>query len=260
MSQYAYDPYVPVRQTNGLGLAGFICSLVGLLVTGGLLCPIGLILSIAALGRQPRGFAIAGLILGLLGTCGGILVVVLLGGAILAALGIAAVAFMYTQGEKLELSSDMVTIGAAVQKYRDEFNYLPAGLEVLSIDESRLIDPWGKRYDYEKIDPQRKFDIVSAGKDKMFGTEDDVRLSALDEMWSKVGDFSVSASQGDGGVVKIDLGNTSINAAGNGGGGKVTIDLGGRVIEVNGNVEPSTTTAPSSTSPAEPAVPQTQPE
>ena len=46
-------------ETNGLGLAGFIVSLVGI-CSGGVLSPIGLVLSIVGLFREPRGFAIAG--------------------------------------------------------------------------------------------------------------------------------------------------------------------------------------------------------
>lgn len=50
---------------NGLGLAGFIVSLVGL-VSRGLISPVGLVMSIVALKREPKGFAIAGLVLGIL--------------------------------------------------------------------------------------------------------------------------------------------------------------------------------------------------
>ena len=53
--------------TNGLGIAGFIVSLVGLLSCG-LLCPIGFLLSLVGLTKQPRGFAIAGAIIGAIGT------------------------------------------------------------------------------------------------------------------------------------------------------------------------------------------------
>jgi len=50
-------------QSNGLGIAGFIVSLVGWL-TCGLLCPVGLILSVIGLFKQPRGMAIAGSVIG----------------------------------------------------------------------------------------------------------------------------------------------------------------------------------------------------
>ena len=72
MSQATPQPqtanvYVPQNPRNGLGLAGFITSIVGW-ITFGLLCPIGLLLSIIALFKAPRGFAIAGLVIGVLGS------------------------------------------------------------------------------------------------------------------------------------------------------------------------------------------------
>ena len=55
------------QPSNGLGTAGFICSLIGFL-TCGTLSPLGLLFSLIAVFKRPRGFAIAGLILGLLGS------------------------------------------------------------------------------------------------------------------------------------------------------------------------------------------------
>ena len=67
MSQFTYEP-LPAEQSNGLAIAGFVCSLLGLF-TGFLLSPIGLILSLVALGRPGgRGFAVAGVVIGLLGS------------------------------------------------------------------------------------------------------------------------------------------------------------------------------------------------
>ncbi len=77
MSQHPQHPQPPQERpqvvyqqapSNGLGVAGFVVSLVGFLVCGGLVCPIGVIMSAVALGREPKGFAIAGLIIGLLGS------------------------------------------------------------------------------------------------------------------------------------------------------------------------------------------------
>ena len=46
--------------SNGLGVAGFVTSLVSLLFTRGFLSPISLLLSLIGLMKKPRGFAIAG--------------------------------------------------------------------------------------------------------------------------------------------------------------------------------------------------------
>lgn len=57
-------PQVVIHQapTNGLGIAGFIVSLVSFLSCG-LLAPIAFILSIIGIFRRPKGFAMAGLII-----------------------------------------------------------------------------------------------------------------------------------------------------------------------------------------------------
>src|SRR5215210_2130737 len=52
--------YPERRPSNTLGIVGFVLAFC--------LPPIGLILSLAALARRPRGFAIAGVIIGLLGS------------------------------------------------------------------------------------------------------------------------------------------------------------------------------------------------
>lgn len=61
-----FAPSTRVQSSNSLGVAGFILSLIGIVLCGPLTL-VGLILSLFALGRQPRGFAIAGLIIGVLG-------------------------------------------------------------------------------------------------------------------------------------------------------------------------------------------------
>lgn len=50
-----------------MGIAGFVLSLLGL-VSCGLLSPIGLILSWIGMYREPKGLAIAGFVMGLIGS------------------------------------------------------------------------------------------------------------------------------------------------------------------------------------------------
>lgn len=52
---------------NGLGLASFIVSILGL-VSAGILSPVGAVMGLIAIRREPRGFAIAGLVIGLVGS------------------------------------------------------------------------------------------------------------------------------------------------------------------------------------------------
>lgn len=68
--------------SNGLGVAGFVVSLSGLIVCLGLTSPVGLILSLIALAKEPRGFAIAGSITGVLGSIMGVLTVLAVTGVI----------------------------------------------------------------------------------------------------------------------------------------------------------------------------------
>jgi len=64
--------HVHERKHNGLGVAGFVLALLGLLlgwvpVVGWILWVLGLVFSIAGLFRAPRGMAIAGLIISSIG-------------------------------------------------------------------------------------------------------------------------------------------------------------------------------------------------
>lgn len=59
--------YVNQPQSNGLGVAGFVISLLGFLSCG-VISPLGLILSLAGLSKEPRGLAIAGTIIGGIGS------------------------------------------------------------------------------------------------------------------------------------------------------------------------------------------------
>jgi hypothetical protein len=233
MSQYTYQPALPLRETNGLGVAGFILSLLGLF-TAGTLSLIGVILSLVALGRQPRGFAIAGIVIGLLGLCGWFVAIVLLGvgAAILAVLGIS----MLADAEKFEISKDMLTMAVAVKRYEKESRYLPADLSVLDLPLAVRTDPWGQAYRYHFDDSlPAKFDIVSTGEDTRLGTPDDVRFSKLGETW-KAGGLGMHVEESkDGGRVTITLGDRSLVAEGDDEGGIVVIDLGDRVLEIVGD-------------------------
>ncbi len=70
--QWREPAMLPQQQTNGMGIAGFVLSLIAffgcaLPYASGPLWLLGLIFSIIGLNRQPRGLAIAGLVISLLG-------------------------------------------------------------------------------------------------------------------------------------------------------------------------------------------------
>lgn len=63
---------VAAPQSNGMGTAGFVLALIGLFfswvpLVGQAVWLVGLILSLVGLGREPRGLAIAGTIISLIG-------------------------------------------------------------------------------------------------------------------------------------------------------------------------------------------------
>jgi len=226
-------PGYAAQPTNGLGLAGFICSLVGLVLTGGLLCPVGLILSLVALGRQPRGFAIAGVIIGLLGTCGGLLIIFAFGAIILAALGLSAAAVFIAMNDpqRTELTVEMANIAQAVEQNRDPKGILPASLTSLGLAPGDLTDPWNNPYTYTFINEKPGYDIISHGQDGQSGTADDVQLSKLDELWDGYLKFNPDKS---GGGMSFELGDKKVILKGDEDGGRVTIESGGKTVNLTG--------------------------
>lgn len=154
--------------SNGLGIAGFILSLLGLLGTCGLLSPLGLLLSFIALFKRPRGFAIAGLIIGLLGSIWAIILFFVIGlGAVLAMLGI-GVAVQHVQAmHEINVLGDTVTAKVAAGEP------VPSDLTGLTSASIRTTDPWGHSYRLIKKD-DGTFDITSDGPDGKPATSDDL--------------------------------------------------------------------------------------
>jgi general secretion pathway protein G len=194
MSQhYAGTMVVAAQPSNGLGVAGFVCSLSGLVLScvfgapAGILCFVGLILSLIALGRPPRGLAIAGVILGLIGSGCGVLVLILFGGL---ALGLLALALGTTvalsESEQWEIGQDLSAVTAQIEQYRQDNGFLPADLGVLELESDVIVDPWGNDYRYHFIDEDPGYKLVSAGEDGQFGTDDDVTRDTLAGFWGQL--------------------------------------------------------------------------
>lgn len=150
-------PPPPQSQTNGLGIAGFVVSLVGIFTC--VLCPVGLILSLIALKNQPKGFAIAGTVIGGIGT-------LLLG---------AVTVWIVGTPEALHAIKTGITVAQAhktIEENRGEDGALPS-----EEDGNRLIenleDAWGNPLRYE-LQGENRYVIRSAGPDGKFGTKDDI--------------------------------------------------------------------------------------
>jgi hypothetical protein len=232
MSQVPPGPAPAVQQqTNGLGLAGFICSLIGLVLgvatgVGGLLSIVGLIMSLIALGREPRGFAIAGVILGLLGSCLGLILIFFLGVGLLALIGVGVAAIALSNAEQTEITSDMLTMAVEITQYEEQQGALPATLDQIDVAQARRIDPWGNAYEYHFIDEPPGFELISRGEDGQAGTEDDIVLSKLGESWTFDPRITIDSQTTDGGgAVRIRIGDRVIEVTGDGDGGQVQIDV-----------------------------------
>lgn len=167
--------YPPQYRTpsNGLGIAGFIVSLVGIVGSCGLLCPVGLLMSVIAMRREPRGFAIAGLIIGLLGSLWIFIAlgfIILTGGVVAAAvaLGIAAIPHAAAVAE-------MVQLAPQVEQYRQANGSLPAAVSQLpNVTNEQITDPWGNAYLIVPDATGNGFTLVSMGPDGQPSTGDEI--------------------------------------------------------------------------------------
>jgi len=191
MSQqpYAQPQFVmmPQPQSNALGSFGFVIALIGLFIPTGIVALLGLILSLAAIGRSPRGLAAMGVVLGLLGTVFwlGVMVVALAVGVIgmVAVAVVIGVGFLLIQPEVVEATTDMVNIAIATEEYQQDAGTLPNGIAELGLSFAVTTDPWGSSYVLIPADGDPGYDIISAGADQEFATDDDVCLSRLDRVW-----------------------------------------------------------------------------
>jgi hypothetical protein len=182
-------PYimVPIRERNGLGVVGFIIAFIGLFIPTGIVALLGMLISLVALGKGPRFFAGLGVITGLFGTVIWLVITILaliglLVGSVVAVV-FSAGAFIITQPEVVEVSSDMINVTMAVAEYEKKNNKLPEDVASLGLGVSTLTDPWGNTYNYQLIDADPGFDMISSGVDGKFDTDDDMKLSRLDQIW-----------------------------------------------------------------------------
>lgn len=192
---------VPVAQRNGLGVFGFFTALIGLFIPTGIIALLGLLICLVALGRSPRGFAMMGLIVGLFGTVLWLLIdlaVILVGLVAVIGIGLGtSAAFIMTQPEVVEITSDMVSTAIAVEHHHETTGEMPLSLDGLELSPVAMTDPWGTRYRYELRDPEQindnnphelRFELISAGPDTEFDTDDDIAFSRLDQLWANAFD------------------------------------------------------------------------
>ncbi len=153
---------------NSLGLAGFILSVVGI-ISCGLLCPIGAILSLFGCRREPNGLAIAGLVIGIVGSLGLIIVFIFFGMALMAFFGMALGLGVYA-----EVEQDSVAIQSAIKEYVRQNGTVPSTLQQLpGLTADHVTDPWGNAYIYRPDASGGAYTVESCGPDGNAGTNDD---------------------------------------------------------------------------------------
>lgn len=160
---YFYQP----PPTNALGIAGFVVSLSGMIVCLGLTCPIGLILSLIALTKTPRGYAVAGSILGVLGSILGVLTTLVVSGAI----GNGLFGSMYYSQTQYMIDNASSEIDIYFSNNQDTLPDTTAGNALITA----YFDEWGNTLSYAPTaGSTQDYTITSIGADGILGTSDDI--------------------------------------------------------------------------------------
>lgn len=174
-SGYDYDdlPSPGPRGPNTLGIVGFVLSFC--------VSPIGLLLSLVALLRAPRGFAVAGVIVGLLGS--------IIWGVIGAMIYFAGPAFV----DSFQIIAEHTAIRRAIEAYKSgHAGALPADLSSgLGLGADELTDPWGTPYRYQLSEDGKSWSITVAGPDGGFDDRETITITsdeAPGEIGRRVGD------------------------------------------------------------------------
>jgi hypothetical protein len=155
----------PKDDFNGWGVAGFVTAILGIF-TCGFLHPLSLLISLVGLMWKPRGLAIGGVIISLLGS--GFLIVS--GYALV--LGFLGVKSFVTEAQlRLDTATKISEAQSLIKDYKSNTGELPDPVEgnKLIVDKQ---DAWGEPLRYEVS--EGKYVIRSAGPDKAMDTPDDL--------------------------------------------------------------------------------------
>jgi len=157
--------FVQGAESNGLGIAGFVLSLLGL-VSCGLFGPLGFLVSLFGLAYRPRGLAVAGLVLGGLTTG----IFAFFGFALLSTM-FAAITGIQIAANEASNSLRMTASNMRVINEFKEFGAIPSttkGKDLVNADREGSQPFTG----YQRVDEFR-YKLTVAGPDGELGTEDD---------------------------------------------------------------------------------------
>ncbi|MCB9831436.1 MAG: hypothetical protein H6807_03105 [Planctomycetes bacterium] len=176
----SYDARPP-KQSNTLGLLGFILSLTCCLA------PLGLVFSLIGLAKAPRGFAIAGLLISLLITGAG-------GFGYFKLDRFAGENGLESAAKLCEYFFDTLKFNAALDQHMKSVGTLPGSAEELNLDKDAKTDPWGQAYrlrfrsiEFQDGNRLAVYALESAGQDGSWGTDDDIVERADKKFFAPVG-------------------------------------------------------------------------
>jgi hypothetical protein len=171
-TNYVYGP----APSNTMGTAGFVVSLVGLLSCG-ILCPVGFVMSLIGLRKQPRGLATAGVVIGALGTIWGVIALIFGGLFMLLSCGGVVCGGIVPH---IATNVRMDRLVEDVEKFQRKNGRMPGTLDeattVRKYGSHDTRDGWGRRL-HLLVDPDGTFTIQSDGPDGHPETDDDIHRS-----------------------------------------------------------------------------------
>ncbi len=165
---------------NGMGITGFVIGLVSILTCGGCISPIGLIFSLIGMGKEPRGLAVAGLVLNILGT------LLLLAWALLPLFGVVLFAGLFATllaavgAAGFVMVGDATLIQESAESYERANGSWPTSIDQLGLDSTVTTDVWGNEYRLEAL-PEGGVALWSNGPDGVADTGDDIQLLPEDQ-------------------------------------------------------------------------------
>ena len=144
-----------------------------------MLAPIGLLLSLIGLTKQPRGFAIAGTIIGLIGS----IFLALMGvGIVMTALGLKSAAQVFKDYADAHQTARQVYLQLDQQRKQTGGGATTAAAVLTTAAANTVAaqhnDPWGTPLRAE-VAADGSITIMTAGRDKKFDTADDLRFDEL---------------------------------------------------------------------------------
>ncbi|MEM1184614.1 MAG: DUF4190 domain-containing protein [Planctomycetota bacterium] len=158
--------------TNTMGLIGFVLSIVGFF-TGGCISLIGLVFCLIGLGKEPRGLAIAGLVISVVTLVGWIVIIAVFG---VAAIAFAAAAVGLASLVSATAADFEVITGALDSRYAEAQAY-PGTLDELDLAPDVVLNDSGVEYLYTPL--VTGYELRDIGFDGDVNTDDDTVLTLI---------------------------------------------------------------------------------